>query len=167
MLLHTTTIILGHILYLVYFCPYLTLGLFLSHLCDLLFIFSLIFIVIKHLTSLKLVSLLEYLLLFLDNNVEFSLSLKGESSASVLFNFCLIFCQFQPDVVYKSVTYKKKCVIFFTKCSILDAWQGSEYASNVRIENSYIKTKAYSTVMDKIFGSNSRFHVKQRTTGNV
>ena len=45
-----------------------------SYLCDLFFIFSLIFIVSYHITSFKLsclffVHFLEYLLLFLDNNV--------------------------------------------------------------------------------------------------
>ena len=29
-------------------------------------------------------------------------------SLRVLLSFCLIFCQFQPDVAYKSVAYKKK-----------------------------------------------------------
>ena len=27
----------------------------------------------------------------------------------VLLSICLIFCQFQPGVAYKSVTYKKAC----------------------------------------------------------
>ena len=48
---------------------------FMSYLCDLLFVFSLIFIVINHITSFKqtylfLVQFLEYLVLFLDNNVD-------------------------------------------------------------------------------------------------
>ena len=49
-------------------------GLFMSYLSDLLFIFSLIFIVINHTTSSKqahllFVRFLEYLLLFLDGYV--------------------------------------------------------------------------------------------------
>ena len=45
-----------------------------SHLCDLFSIFSLIFIVINHIISFKQMHLLfanflEYLLIFLDNNV--------------------------------------------------------------------------------------------------
>ena len=28
----------------------------------------------------------------------------------MLLSFCLIFCQFQPDVAYKSVAYKKACI---------------------------------------------------------
>ena len=47
-------------------CPCLDLGLFLSYLCDLFFIFSVVFIVINHITSLKqtylfFVHFLEYL----------------------------------------------------------------------------------------------------------
>ena len=46
-----------------------------SYICDLFFIFSLIFIVINHITSLKQAKLffvifLEYLLLPLDDNVD-------------------------------------------------------------------------------------------------
>ena len=49
--------------------------LFTSYLCDLFFIFSLIFIAINHITSLKQTLLfffhfLEYFLLFLDENVD-------------------------------------------------------------------------------------------------
>ena len=59
-------IILRNILYLLYLCKCLGL-------CDLLFIFSLIFIAINHITSskemlLSFVYFLEYLLLFLDDN---------------------------------------------------------------------------------------------------
>ena len=46
-----------------------------SYLCDLFFMFSLIFIVFNHITSLKQTHLflerfLEYLVLFLDDNVD-------------------------------------------------------------------------------------------------
>ena len=66
-LTHITIIILRHILYLVCLGPYL--------LCDLFFIFSLIFISVDHITSLKQTHLffayfLEYLVLFLDDNVD-------------------------------------------------------------------------------------------------
>ena len=61
-------------LYLVYLCPCLGLGLLMFYIYDLFFIFSLIFIVINHITSLKqtliFCTFLEYLLLFLDNNVD-------------------------------------------------------------------------------------------------
>ena len=32
---------------------------------------------------------------------------------SVLFSFCLIFSQFQPGVAYKSVSYKKACILTY------------------------------------------------------
>ena len=67
-------IILRKILYLVYLCPCLGLDLFMSYLCDQFFTFSLIFILINHITSFKQrhfsVHFLEYLLLFLDDNVD-------------------------------------------------------------------------------------------------
>ena len=92
--------ILRHILYLVYFCPCLGLGLFMSYLCDLcdIFIFSLIFIVIDHITSLKQTHLfrihfVEYLLLILDDKVdeESEQFLNSKSSAS---GFCLALLDF-------------------------------------------------------------------------
>ena len=52
-LLHITIILLRHILYLVYLCPCLGQVLFMSYLCDPIFIFSLIFIIINHKISLK------------------------------------------------------------------------------------------------------------------
>ena len=68
-------IILRHILYLVHLGTCLGIGLFLSYLCDLLLISSPIFIAINHLTSLKqtdliFVHFLQYLLSFLDDNVD-------------------------------------------------------------------------------------------------
>ena len=74
-LIYTTIIILRHILYLVYLCPCLDLCKFMSYLCDLLFILSLIFSFINHLTSLKqthlfFVHFLECLVLFLVDNVD-------------------------------------------------------------------------------------------------
>ena len=74
-LTHITIILLRHILYLVYLCPCLGLGVFISYLCGLFFIFSFIFIAINHITSLKqthlfFVQFLENNLLFLDDNVE-------------------------------------------------------------------------------------------------
>ena len=69
-LVHTSIIILKKNLYLVYFCPYVSLGLFVSYLYGLFFIFSLIFIFINYMTSLKQTQLvfahfLEHLLIFL------------------------------------------------------------------------------------------------------
>ena len=73
--IHITIIILRHILYLVSLCPFLGLGLFMSNLCDVLFIFSLIFILANHIASFKqthliFVHFLEYLLLFLNDKVD-------------------------------------------------------------------------------------------------
>ena len=46
-LIHIIIITLRHILYVMYFCQCLVLSLFMSYLCDLFLIFSLIFIVIN------------------------------------------------------------------------------------------------------------------------
>ena len=74
-LMHITTIIPRNILCLVYLCPCPSLGLFMPYLCDLFFIFSFIFIVINRITRFKqtylfFVGFLEYLLLFLDDNLD-------------------------------------------------------------------------------------------------
>ena len=74
-LMHITIIILRQILYLVYLCPCLGVGLFMLYLCDLFLIFSLIFVAISHIISLKqaqlfFVRFLEYLPLFLDDKVD-------------------------------------------------------------------------------------------------
>ena len=82
-LIHVTIIILRHILYLLYLCPCLGLGLSMSVLCDLFFIFSIAFIVINHITSFKqtllfFIHFLEYLVLFLDDN-------EDEESVLIIF----------------------------------------------------------------------------------
>ena len=64
-----------HILYLVYLGPCLGLGLIMSYLCDLFLIFSVIFITINHIASLKQTRLFfvhfkKYILSFLDDNVD-------------------------------------------------------------------------------------------------
>ena len=74
-LIHKTIILLKHILYLVYLCSCLGVGLLMSYLCDLFLIFSLIFIFINHITALKqthlaFVQFLKYLLLSLDDKVD-------------------------------------------------------------------------------------------------
>ena len=73
--IHVKIIILRHILYLVYLCPCLGLDQFMSYICDLLFIFILIFSVINHATSSKqtylfFVHFLECLLLFFIDNMD-------------------------------------------------------------------------------------------------
>ena len=64
-----------HILNLVYLCPCLDLGLFMSNLYNLFFIFSLNFHVIDYMTSFNQTYLFfahffEYLVLILDNNMD-------------------------------------------------------------------------------------------------
>ena len=59
-LINTAISILSHILYLTYLCPRLGLGLFMLYLLDLFFIFSLIFIVINHISSPKQTCLFLY-----------------------------------------------------------------------------------------------------------
>ena len=88
-LFNITITIPRHILYFAYLCPCLGLGV--SYLCDLYFIFSLILIVINHITSLKqtrlfCVRFLEYLLIFLDDNLdqENKYYSNTESSASLV-----------------------------------------------------------------------------------
>ena len=72
--IYITIIILRHILFLAYLYPYLELVLHMSYLCDLFFFFSLIFVTINHIISFTLTYLffiffLEYLVLFLRDNV--------------------------------------------------------------------------------------------------
>ena len=113
-----TIIILRPILHLVYLCPCLGLDLFMSYLCILFLFFSLIVIVINHITSYKQVHLfsctfLENLLLFLNENLDEEGELFSNSQNSTwgcCFAFAWFFCQFQPCVAYKSVAYKKKCI---------------------------------------------------------
>ena len=45
---------------------------------------------------------------------------KVKFSLRVSFSICLILCQFQPGVAYKSAAYKKTC-IFVTKISANDS----------------------------------------------
>ena len=96
-LLHKIIIILRDILYLVQTQVYLCR----IYLCDLLLIFSLIFIVINHITSL---SYYFWMITWVKkaNNSQ----IAKVQPQSVLHSFCLIFCQFQPGVAYKSVVYK-------------------------------------------------------------
>ena len=54
-----------NVAYLVYLCPFLARGLFMSYLCDLFFIFSFIFIFINYITSFKHI----YLFLYIFQNI--------------------------------------------------------------------------------------------------
>ena len=70
-LIHIGIIILRHFLYLLYLCLCLELGLFMSDLCNLFFIFIIIFIMINRMNTdtCSFAYFLEYVLLFLDDNV--------------------------------------------------------------------------------------------------
>ena len=50
-LIHVSMIILRHVLYLLFSCPCLDLGLFMSYLCDLFFFFIFIFVIINRIIS--------------------------------------------------------------------------------------------------------------------
>ena len=62
------------VLYMQYLCPYLGLGLFLSYLCDLFFIFIFILILINqshgNMALCVFRHFIEYLLLFLDDDMD-------------------------------------------------------------------------------------------------
>ena len=74
-LIHTSIMILRYFLYLLYLCPCLGLGLFMSYLCDLFFVFIFIFTMINRVISwvktrlLFFLLSLEHVLLFLDDNM--------------------------------------------------------------------------------------------------
>ena len=107
-----TTIILQQILYLV--CLYLSLGLdlFMPYLFDLFFIFSLLFVVINHIVSLKKTNLfsayISPIIFGWWRECRKQIIFKEQKiSVWVLLSLCLIFCQFQPSVAYKVLLIKK------------------------------------------------------------
>ena len=120
-LIHITIILLRQISYLVYLSPFLGLGLFILYLCDLFFIFSLIFIVINDITSFKqtyllFVHFLEYLLLFLYDTVdeECEQFLKNRSSASgCCLAFACFFANFSLMFLIKVLLIKKSVDFVF------------------------------------------------------
>ena len=120
-LIHITITLLRQISYLVYLCPTLGLGLFILYLCDLFFIFSLIFIVINDITSFKqtyllFVHFLEYLLLFLYDTVdeECEQFLKNRSSASgCCLAFACFFANFSLMFLIKVLLIKKAWTLSF------------------------------------------------------
>ena len=120
-LIHITITLLRQISYLVYLCPTLGLGLFILYLCDLFFIFSLIFIVINDITSFKqtyllFVHFLEYLLLFLYDTVdeECEQFLKNRSSASgCCLAFACFFANFSLMFLIKMLLIKKSVDFVF------------------------------------------------------
>ena len=106
-LIHIAIYILRHI-YLK-LCPCLGLGLFVLYLCDVPFIFILIFIVISHITSFKQTNLL-FCSFFRISPVIFgrqhrwrnrNIFKQQKFSLKVLLSFCLIFSEFQHGVAQK------------------------------------------------------------------
>ena len=87
----------------------LCLGLFISYLCNILFIIIFIFITVNHIISLTQINLV-----FGHVNQNFSLR--------VLLSFCLFFCQFQPGVAYKSVAYKKSIYTLGSSVTLYLIW---------------------------------------------
>ena len=63
-----------------------------------------------------------YVLLYLNGDVQEELIIFRfqKFSLRVLPSICLIFCQFQPGVVYKSVAYiyKKACIDFYSHTGV-------------------------------------------------
>ena len=116
-LIHITIIILRHI-HLVYLCPCLGLGLFTPYLCDVVFIFSLIFIVINQIISFKqtylfFVQFLQYLLLDLDDNLneknqQFSNNKRIVSGCCL--GFTWFFANFSLALIVKVLLIKKACI---------------------------------------------------------
>ena len=95
-------------------------------LCDLFFIFSLIFIVTNHITLfietyLFFVHFLEYLLLFSDDNVD-EKSEKFSNSKSSASDYCLAFAQFFANfslpLLMKVLLIKKACLCQLVECEV-------------------------------------------------
>ena len=99
-LIYITIIILTHNFYLAYLRLFLGLGLFMSYLCDLLFIFSILLIVINHMTS------------FLDDS-EDDVNEEFSNSKSSVSGCCLAVAWFFTNfglMLLIKVLLMKKCV---------------------------------------------------------
>ena len=86
-------------LYFVYLCLFVRLGLFKSYSCDLVFIIIFIFITVNHIVSLKHTHTIIFLGIFVKN-----------SASGCCLAFAYFFAKFQPGFACKSVAYKKKRV---------------------------------------------------------
>ena len=90
-------------LYFVYLCLFVRLGLFKSYSCDLVFIIIFIFITVNHIVSLKHTHTIIFLGIFVKN-----------SASGCCLAFAYFFAKFQPGFACKSVAYKKKTCISAT-----------------------------------------------------
>ena len=108
-LININIIILRLILHLEYLWPCPGLGLFMSYLYNLFFIFSLIFIVINHITSFK------QTYLFLDDIVNEE-SKKISNSKNSAWGCCLafawFFANFSLTLLIKVLLIKKACTSY-------------------------------------------------------
>ena len=82
--------------YISYICLFLRLGLYVSYSCDLFWHYYFHFHHINQIVSL------------IHTNLSFGRVCQNFSFGCSL-AFCLKFCQFQPDVAYRSAAYKKAC----------------------------------------------------------
>ena len=96
--------------YLLYLCPCLDLGLFMSNLCDLSFTFIFSFIMINHViswvkTSFLFVCFSEYVISFLDHNVEKEceqfFQIFTNSASDCCLAFGLFFANLSLDLLIK------------------------------------------------------------------
>ena len=116
-LIQITIIVLRQIFYLVYLHPCLGLDLFMSCLGILFFTFSLIFVVINHVTSSKQMYLfsctfLENLLSFLNDNVDERIFSNSQNSASACcLAFAWFFGSFSLALLIKVLLIKKRAFI--------------------------------------------------------
>ena len=106
---------LRHVLNLVYLFSCVSLGLFILDLCDLCLIFSLISIVINHIRAsnrhtnfLSIFQIIFYFFWMIMRMKKVNNFQIAKVQPRHVAQFCFIFCQFQPDVAYKSVAYKKR-----------------------------------------------------------
>ena len=117
--LHISIIVVRHFLHLLYLCPWLDLGLFMSYLYDLFFIFIFIFVMINRITS-WIQTHVFFRLFFRICPIIFGWRMrktfKYQKFSLRVLSICLIFCQYKPGVAYKRVTYKESVhFIFNTK----------------------------------------------------
>ena len=118
-------------------CHCLELGLFITYLCDLLFIFILIFSMINYMIK-RILTHLFFCLFSWIYPITFAwrtcITLKQQMfDLWVLLSICLIFYQYQLGAAYKSVAYKKACTCdVFTKILSKKYWNEGVLALKMR-----------------------------------
>ena len=112
-------LILRNILYIVCLGSCLDLGLFMPYLCDLFFTSNLIFSTINHITSVKQTHFFKniffyfWMIPWIKKTKNFQITkVQPQGVAELLLNF---FSQFQSDLAYKSVAYKKSVYLKLKK----------------------------------------------------